>query len=421
MATQDREFNYSLTTTKVAAAKPKEKPYPLADGGGLFLEVLPTGAKVWRYSYRFDGKRTKVTIGPYPTISIPDARAKHAEFRKVLVSGQDPGRAQKRDKAEVKAKEARQDTFEAFSRVWVKETLFHRSEHTRKLTIGWLERDVYPKIGALPLEAVQASDVLAIVESLRATPSTADRVRAVIQQIFNYAIRKLLIASNPAIAVRGAVVVPPAEHYRPLLPKEIPGFLEALATCGAHPSTKLAVRLCMLTVVRKANVSMARKEDFDLDAAEWTIPGRGTGGDGKMKMKRPHRVYLSRQALEVVRQAWALSGDSPWLFPSIFKGGQPMGEQTINHLFSRLYSLGLADDFKPHGLRSTASTLMNEAGHIRGDVIERVLAHEQGGVRGVYNVAEYASERRAALQWYADHLDVLSAGGNVISMPQRAA
>lgn len=418
---QDREFNYTLTTTKVAAAKPREKPYPLTDGGGLFLEVLPTGAKTWRYSYMFGGKRRKVTIGPYPAVSIPEARDKHADYRKTLVGGADPARKKQQAKAEAVAVAARADDFESFARVWVKETLFHRSEHTRKLTVGWLERDVFPRIGALPLGDVRPADVLAIVESLRDTPSTANRVRAILQQIFNYGIRKLLLTANPAIAVRGTVVQPPVKHYRPLTPQEVPVFLNALDACGAHAATKLAVKLAMLAVVRKANVAKARWEHFDLEAGEWTIPGRGVGGDGLMKMERPHRVYLSRQALEVVKQARALSDGSPWLFPSIFKGGQPMGEQTMNHLFTRLYAMGLADDFKPHGLRSTASTMMNEAGHIRGDVVEKILAHEQQGVRGVYNVAEYAKERAEALQWYADHLDKLRRGADVIPLAHRAA
>lgn len=247
---QNREFNYTLTTTKVAAAKPREKPYPLTDGGGLFLEVLPTGAKTWRYSYLFGGKRRKVTIGPYPAISIPEARDKHAELRKVLVNGADPARKKQQDKAEAAAVAARADDFESFARVWVKETLFHRSEHTRKLTVGWLERDVFPRIGALPLGDVRPADVLAIVESLREVPSTANRVRAILQQIFNYGIRKLLLTANPAIAVRGTVVQPPVKHYRPLTPQEVPVFLNALDACGAHPGTKLAVKLAMLAVVQ---------------------------------------------------------------------------------------------------------------------------------------------------------------------------
>ena len=418
---QDREFNYKLTTIKVSAAKPREKPFPLTDGGGLFLEVLPTGAKTWRYSYLFGGKRRKVTIGPYPVISIPEARAKHAELRKVLVNGADPARKKQQDKAEAAAVAARADDFESFARMWVRETLFHRSEHTRKLTVGWLERDVFPRIGALPLGDVRPADVLAIVEGLRETPSTANRVRAILQQIFNYGIRKLLLTANPAIAVRGTVEKPPVKHYRPLKPQEVPVFFSALEACGAHVATKLATRLLVMTAVRKANVAWARWDHFDLDAGEWTIPERGAGGDGLMKMPRAHRVYLSRQALEVVKEARALSEGSPWLFPSIFKGGQPMGEATINHLFKRLYALGLAEDFKPHGLRSTASTMMNEAGHIRGDVVEKVLAHDQGGVRGVYNVAEYAKERAEALQWYADHLDKLRRGADVIPLAPRVA
>ncbi len=409
-----REFNYTLTTVKINAAKPRGKPYPLADGGGLFLEVLPSGSKVWRYSYRVGGKRTKVTIGPYPTITIPAARDAHADHRRQLLAGEDPARQKQQAKAEAVAKAARADAFRAFAQVWIRDTLSTRSEAYRKQTVGILERNAYPRIGDLALSDVTPADVLAVVEALRDTPATAIRLHEIILHVYNYAIRKLLVTSNPAIAVRGVIKRPPVEHYRPLQPAEIPGFLSALESCGAHAGTKLAVHLLMLTAVRKANVTMARKEHFNLDAAEWEIPGRGEGGDGRMKMRKPHRIYLSRQALAVVHEAWALSGASPWLFPSIFKGGQPMGEATINHLFKRLHALGLADDFKPHGLRSTASTILNEAGLFRPDVIEKILAHEKGDVRSIYNVAEYAAERRQALQWYADHLDKLRKGADVV-------
>lgn len=420
MTTQDREFKTRLSTLAIKSAKPRDKPYPLSDGGGLFLEVLPTGAKVWRYSYRFEGRRSKVTIGPFPEIGLAQARELHLAQRKILVAGADPARVKRNDKAARTAKAARADTFEAFTRLWIKETLFHRGEHGRKQTVAWLERDVFPKIGALQLGDVQPADVLAIVEGLRDTPTTANRVRAILGQIFNYGIRKLLLTANPAQAVRGAVVAPEVEHYRPLTPKEVPGFIRALDECGAHQATKLAVKLAMLTVVRKANVTMARWEHFNLEAREWTIPGRGAGGDGLMKMKREHCVYLSRQAVDVVLKARELSGDSPWLFPSIYKASQPMGEQTINHLFTRLYAMGVAEDFKPHGLRSTASTMMNESGLVRYDVVNKIMAHKEPGVRGVYNRAEYAKERAEALQWYADHLDRICKGADVIELPQRA-
>lgn len=410
-----REFNYTLTNAKIIGAKPRDKAYPLADGGGLFVEVLPSGSKVWRYSYRAGGKRTKVTIGPYPAIGIAAARDAHADYRRQLLAGADPALQKQRAKAEAVAKAARDDTFRAFAQVWVKDTLFYRSEAYRKQTIGMLDRHAYPIIGNLSLGSILPADVLAVVEAARDTPTTAVRLREIVEHVFNHAIRKLLVTSNPAVAVKGVVKRPEVEHYRPLQPTEIGPFLRAVEVCGAHISTKLAVKLLVLTVVRKANIAMARKEHFDLDAGEWSIPGRGEGGDGLMKMKRSHRVHLSRQALALVQQAWALSGESPWLFPSIFKGGQPMGECTINHLFKRLYALGVADDFKPHGLRATASTILNESALFRSDVIERILAHDKGDVRSIYNVAEYAAERREALQWYADHLDERMREGVIVA------
>ena len=326
-----------------------------------------------------------------------------------------------RQKKASRAKAAPMHTVELFAQRWVTETMFHRSEKTRKNTISMLERSVFPTIGSIPIEEVRPAQILDIMEGMRDTPATANRVRAMLERIFNYAIRKLLLTQNPAVAMRGAVVVPPAKNYRPLTVREIPVFLKALDACAGHPGTKLAVRLAMLAVVRKANVAMARWEHFDLEEGEWTIPGRSVGGDGKMKMERDHRVYLSRQAMEVVNSARDLSEGSPWLFPSMYDAKLPLGDTTINHLFARLYALGVASDFKPHGLRSTASTIMNEAGHIRSDVIECILAHVQPGVRGIYNLAEYAEERRQALQWYADRLDAICKGADVIPMVGKAA
>ena len=415
MAPIPRAINYTLDAKTANAAKPKEKPYPIADGGGLYLDILPSGSKVWRYSYRIHGKRTKVTIGPYPTIGIKAARDTHERLRATLIEGIDPARKKKIDKIERYAAAAAAQTFEAFARIWFAEKLAQATQRTKNQNLRWMEKDVFPVIGQIPLGDVHAADILKLLERLRNTPTKANNIRSILDRVYMYAAQKLLVTHNPATAMKGLIDQPPAAHYPPLKPSDIHGFVEAVRTCGAHQGTRLAVEFLMLTVVRKDNVCKARWKHFDLDAKTWTIPGRTVGANGYMKMPSPHTVYLSKQAIVILEKAKYLSGTSEWVFPSVQKLSEPMTEQTINHLFSRLRESGdIPADFKPHGLRSTASTMMNEQG-IAPDVVETILAHkERNATRGSYNHATYTNAVTDALQWYADYVDKLVAGADVI-------
>lgn len=417
MAQVPRSVNYTLTDKAIQAAKPKTKPYPVADGGGLFIEVLTSGSKVWRYSYGFNGKRTKVTIGPYPAMGIKAARDVHEAMRVTLAGGIDPARQKQIDKIERVAQAAQALTFEAFARIWFAEKMATQATaRTQKQNMGWLVNDVFPVMGAIPLGAVHAADVLKLLESMRNTPTKANNIRSIIERIYQYGAQKLLVTYNPATPMQGLIDKPQAQHYKPLTPQQIRSFVEAVRTCGAHQGTRLAVEFLMLTVVRKDNVCKAQWQHFDLEARTWTIPGRTTGGNGFMKMPQPHTVYLSTQALALLAKARELSGDSKWVFPSVQKLSEPMTEQAINHLFSRLRASGdMPSEFKPHGLRSTASTIMNEEG-VAPDVVETILAHkERNATRGSYNHATYAKAVTDALQWYADKIDRLSAG-NVVGL-----
>jgi integrase len=415
MAQSPRSVNYTLTDKKVAAAKPKAKPYPLADGGGLYIEVLLSGSKVWRYSYGFNGKRTKVTIGPYPAIGIKAARDAHEALRATLATGINPARKKQIDKVERHAAAAQVQSFETFARLWFDEKLANATVRTRTQNLAWMVNDVFPVIGSIPLGDVHASDVLKLLEGMRNTPTKANNIRAILERIYQYAAQKLLVTYNPATPMKGLIDRPPAVHYPPLKPSDIHGFIEAIRTCRAHQGTRLAVELLLLTVVRKDNVCKARWAHFDLAAKTWTIPGRTVGGNGFMKMPAPHTVYLSKQALALLEKAKYLSATSEWVFPSVYKLSEPMTEQAMNHLFSRLRAAGeLPADFKPHGLRSTASTMMNEQG-IAPDVVETILAHkEKNATRGSYNHATYTKAVTDALQWYSDHIYKLAAGADVI-------
>jgi integrase len=411
MATQRRHVNYVLKPAVIDNAKPREKAFSLTDGGGLHIEVLPSGSKVWRWKYHRDGKREKVTLGQYPALGIKAARDKHEQLRGQLEAGVSPAEAKQREAAQRKQAQASAVTFKAFSGRWVDETLFARSATYRAQITRWLDAHVHPRIGEMELGQVEAGDVLPIIEALREHPTTADRVRVHIQQIYSYAMRKLLVKHNPAAPLRGVVKVPPKTHHRHLSERELGAFWRALGKQGAHTTTLCATKLLQLTMVRKNELLRSRWSEFDLDAAQWDVPAE------RMKMKRPHRVFLSRQALELLEVVkpltWRQDRDN-YVFPSIFRGDVPMGDATLNHLFGRL-DFGVPE-FSPHGTRGTAATLLREHGFGR-DVVELLLAHaEKNSTVAAYSHMELAEDRRRALQFLADRIDKLAAGAEVVQL-----
>lgn len=401
----ERAVNYKLKAAQLTAAKAKEKPYLLADGGGLYVEVLTTGSKVWRYIFSFDGKRPKMTIGPYPEIGIAQARDTHAELRAQVANGVNPIEAH-RGNQEAKAEEKRRSvSFSEFAQVWVRETLFYRSVAYRAQVLRFLDAYINPVIGDKALSEVKPANVLKIMETLKHIPTTADRCRTVVQQVYNFAIRKLLTDSNPAVAVRGAVSVPPKTHYRHLSEKEFAAFWKELdKQRGSSAVTVYAAKLLAYMMVRKSELRLAEWLEFDLENGIWEVPAE------RMKMRRPHRVYLPRQAVELLRDLHKMTGHGDYLLPMRFKGGmgRPMSDATLNHMFGRL-DFGVPE-FAPHGLRSTAATILRENGFGR-DVVELLLAHqEKSQVVAAYTHAELVGERREALQWYADRIDAITSG-----------
>jgi len=408
-----RHVNYSLKPATIDNAKPKDKAYALTDGGGLIIEILPSGSKTWRYKYHLNGKREKVTIGAYPAIGIRQARDKHEEFRALVEHGESPAQAKRTLIVERRQAEERATSFRAFAQRWIQETLFYRSEGYRVQITRWLDTYVYPEIGDFDLVDVTPAQILAILEKRLDTPSAADRIRVVIQQIYNFAIRKLLVTTNPATPLRGAVSVPPKTHHPHLSTPQLGAFWRAIdKQGGAHATTLLASKLLYLTMARKMELLKARKTEFDLDAAIWDVPAE------RMKMKRKHRVYLSNQAVELLRLLFHYTAASELLVPSIFKRDVHMAEVTLNHYFKRL-DFGVPE-FSPHGLRGTAATILREHGFGR-DVVELLLAHaEADKTVAAYSHMELAPERKRAMQFLADHVDRAAAGADVIALPRRA-
>lgn len=409
---QRRHVNYSLKPAVIDHAKPREKAYALTDGGGLHLEVTPGGSKVWRYKYHRDGKREKVTIGPYPAVGIKEARDRHEQLREQLHAGESPARAKQVAKVQRREAKARAVTFRQFAQRWVDETMFHRSEGYRAQTVRWLDAYCYPAFGDKPLADVQPAEVLAVIEARAATPTTAERLRVIVQQVYNHAIRKLIVTSNPAQPLRGSITRPPVEHHRHLSEAELGAFWRAVGGQGAHATTIAAAKLLMLTITRKSELLRARWSEMDLDAATFDIPRE------RMKMGRPHRVYLSRQAVEILQALRPLTapaeGQDGYVLPSIFRRSVPMGDATLNHFIKRL-DFGVPE-FSPHGTRGTAATLLREHGFGR-DVVELLLGHaEKNATVAAYSHMELAAERRKALQFLADRIDQLAAGAEVIAL-----
>ncbi|WP_236002393.1 tyrosine-type recombinase/integrase [Paraburkholderia elongata] len=415
---RNRHFNYTLTPTRLNSAKPQEKPYKLTDGGGLFVLIQPGGSKTWAYQYRLDGRRREVVIGRYPEIGVADARDRHAEYRAMVAQGNDPVAHKRTDDAERNARalmEADEGQFKAFSLKWLDERLGNKSDGYRAQMRSLLDRFVWAEIGRKSLDEVRPAHVLAIIEKRRDTPNTAENVRVLIQQVYNYAIQKLLVETNPALALRGVIEVPKAEHHRHLSESELGAFWRAVGKQGAHPSTTAAVKLLMYSMCRKAEVLRAKWSEIDTDKAQWDIPAE------RMKSRRPHRVYLSTQALELLEVQRALTGDLEYVFPSAFRANVPMADATLNHLFKRL-DFGVPE-FCPHGTRGTAATLLREHGFSR-DVVELLLAHtERSQTAASYHHHELEADRRRAVQYLADEIErqaAISAAGNVVSIKAKS-
>jgi integrase len=395
-----RHLNYTLTPSRINNVRAKARPYRLTDGGGLYVQVMPSGIKTWRYRYTLGGATGDVRIGHYPEIGVADARDRHFELRQLVERGQDPAvkLAQEREELEARAQPKRSaDDLEAFSKRWVAERLGTRTQGYRAQILSRLERFVWPAIGQMSLGEVKPRHVLEILEARRSTPNTAEGVRVIIQQLFNYAIQKLIVEANPALPLRGVIDVPRAQHHRHLNEEELGAFWNSVARQGAHFVTIAATQFLLYTMCRKSEVLRARWTEFDFAKAQWDIPA------SRMKSRRPHRVYLSKQAIELLTLLQAKTGRGDYVFPSTQRAAVPLVDCTLNHFFKRL-DFGV-EEFSPHGTRGTAATLLREHGFGR-DVVELLLAHtEKSQTAAAYHHHELEPERRRALQYLADQID----------------
>lgn len=381
-----------LSDTAARQAKFTGKQQKLSDEKGLFLLITSSG-KYWRLKFRFGGKEKVLALGVYPEVSLKEARVKREEARRLLADGIDPSLARKQSK--VASRLASENSFEVIAREWHQSQLARWSPIHAQRVIESLEADAFPDLGLVPVAELTAPimlDALRKIEARGAT-ETAGRVLQRISSVMRYAIQTGRVSYNPAQDLKGALRATKQEH-RPALPRaDLPEFYRRLAAEPLNPATRLAIHLLMLTMTRPGEVRFARWDEFDLARAEWRIPAE------RMKMRVPHIVPLSRQALAVLEELRQISGHCELLFPSERKLTNPISENTLSYAMGRMGYKGIAT---PHGFRALASTLLNEEG-FDPDVIERQLAHaERNKVRAAYHRAEYLDDRRKLLQWLAD-------------------
>jgi integrase len=405
-----------LTNIAARKAAPRAKPFKLADGGGLYLEVMPTGAKYWRMKYRHGGKEKRLALGVYPDVSLIAARAAREAARKLLAHGTDPGAVRKAIKAErIEAAAVAADTFEAVAREWMARQ--DVAEVTANKTRWILETCLFPEIGSRPIAAVTARELLDALRKVEATGKleTAKRAKIKAGQVFRYAVLEGKATSDPTTALRKALKAPTGKHHAAVTdPLKIGELLRAIDGFTGQPATLAALKLAPLVFVRPGELRQAEWVEFDLDGAIWRVPGV------KMKMGAAHLVPLSSQAVAILRELHPLTGDGRYLFPGLRTASRPMSENTVNAALRRLGYTG--EEMTGHGFRSMAATRLNEMGW-NADAIERQLAHaESNKVREAYtHAAQYLDDRTRMMQAWADYLDGLRAGGKVIAINRKVS
>ena len=394
----------ALTDTALKALKPKDKPYTVADERGLYVEVFPTGGVVWRYRYRIGVRREKLTLGKYPALTLKNARLKRDEAAQAAAMDKSP--AQQKQLAKRAAAEA--TTVSEFGERFFLE-MVNKDRADTTIPRRYFDKNIVPAIGAKPVRNVTTEDVRAIIWKKKdeGFDAAAGQVRGVLKRLFDYAMTAGLVSVNPVLALPMRHVHRAKSRERTLSPDEIRRFLCAVIESNIRRQFKLALHLILLTMVRKSELLLAKWEHVDFDAAEWHIPAEHS------KTGKPHIVYLSRQSIEMFRELQALAGGSELVLPSRSSLVKPFAANALNDALKVSLAGQDIPAFTIHDLRRTASTLLHENGW-PSDVVEKALNHTIGGVRGVYNRAEYEPQRREMLQFWADYIEQLLTTGKVI-------
>jgi integrase len=402
----------ALTELGIKALKPKEKKYRVADSGGLCLEVTPAGGKFWRYRYRFLDKEQTLSIGKYPLVTLSEARRKRDEAKLLLLDGKNPSRQKKIEK--IKQAQSHDNTFESCARRWLELKQENLNEKYRVQCLARMEQHVFPEIGNLPIADITIPDVVRVIETIadRGTAETAKRMKQLISQTFRYASQRGLCVHNPASDLRDIIQSEQQKHHPCVPMDQVPELLKSIEGYNGDHVVRCALKFLSLTFVRTSEIIGAQWDEIDFDKQEWHIPAQ------RMKMKRPHVVPLSRQAVEILQSLKPITGDKTHVFYSSRSKSRHISNGAFLNALKRT---GYQGKMTGHGFRTIARTILNEKG-FKPDWIEMQLAHsDKDKIRSAYNRAEYLLERKKMMQDYANILDSMRLADNnsVINLNQR--
>lgn len=404
----------ALTHAAITKAKGTTKPYKIADERGLFLLVTPSGGKLWRWKYRVDGKEKLMSFGAYPDVTLAAARERHQEARRLLASGTDPMKQRKEGKTAVKASAA--DSFQSIAARWLEHWREGKSPRHADYVERRIESDILPALGSRTVAEIEAPEVVAMVKAIqdRGARDLAKRALETTGQIFRYAVAHGYARRNPAAEIKPGDILKTSQrvNFARVDVKELPNLLRAMEAYRGTNLTRLAVKLLALTFVRTGELIGARWSEIDFDESRWNVPPE------RMKMKTPHIVPLSRQAVEVLRTLHAISGNCELVFPGDRDPKMTMSNNTILKAIERM---GYKGRMTGHGFRGVASTVLHERGYAH-EHIELQLAHApRNAVSAAYNHALYLEPRAKMMQDWADFLEFTLRGGKVIPIRHQVA
>ncbi len=390
-----------LTDTACKNAKPKEKPYKLSDGGGMFLHVMPHGSRLWRLKYRYLGKENLISLGSYPQTSLQEARKARESAKALLKEGDNPSSARKEEKRQKLL--SNENTFENIACEWHEHTKARWTENYAKDLLHRLRTDVFPEIGYKPIRDITPPDILCAVRKIesRGAYEMARRALQTTGQVFRFAVATGRVASDPTRDLKGALKPFKKSHFAALEAKELPEFLDTLNKNEArlYPQTIRAVKLLMLTFVRTSELIGAKWDEFDFEAKEWNIPKE------RMKMRNPHTVPLSSQVIKILNEQKELTEQWDWVFPNQVR---PKTHMSNNTILMALRRMGYQGRMTGHGFRALAMSTIKEKLGYRHEVVDRQLAHApHNKVDAAYDRAKFLDERKIMMQEYSDYLDEL--------------
>jgi integrase len=396
----------ALKDVEIRALKATDRIYKRTDERGLYVEVHPSGSKLWRLKYRYLGKDKRIALGAYPEVGLAEARRRRDDARQKLRDGIDPGAERKREKLLAMYKAA--NSFGDVAKEYIDKMVAEGRADTTTSKANWLLEQLSP-ISGQAIADLKPIEVLAALKRIEAKGKheTARRCRSFASRVFRYGVATGRAETDPTSVLRGALIAPKVQHHGAMLePQAVGELLRSIDTYSGHLITRLALQIAPHVMARPGELRQAEWPEFDLENAVWKVPAN------RMKMRRPHAIPLSRQVLDHLAELHELTGPDGYVFPAFHTSRRPLSENTINQAFRRMgYAAG---EITAHGLRTTASTLLNECGKWSPDAIERSLAHaDQNSIRGIYNRGVYWDERVAMHQWWSDYLDELRAAAPV--------